>query len=106
MSIQKVNAIVRVSALEAIEQTLKDAGVGGLTISRVRGFGAYRNFFRGDWTHRYAQVEIFTARARTIADLIVDAAHTGQTGDGIVAIEPVDSLIRIRDRTSVSDNEG
>lgn len=103
---QKIEAIVRVSALEPIEEALKDAGVSGLTISRVRGFGAYRNYFRDDWTHRYARLEIFTSRAQEIADLIIESAGTGQAGDGIVAIEPVDKVIRIKDRETISDGEG
>lgn len=106
MPMQKIEAIIRVSALEPVEETLQNAGVRGLTISRVRGFGAYRNYFRDDWTHRYARLEIFTSRASEIADLIVDSAHTGQSGDGIVAIEPVDKAIRIKDRETISDGEG
>lgn len=105
MSIQKIEAVIRVSALEPVEETLQNAGVGGLTISRVRGYGAYRNYFRDDWTHRYARLEIFTSRAREIAALIVDAAHTGESGDGIVAIEPVDEAIRIKTRQAIQNGE-
>jgi len=102
---RKIEAIIRVSALEPVEEALRNAGVSGLTISRVRGFGAYRNYFRDDWTHRYARLEIFTSRAAEIADLIVDSAHTGQSGDGIVAIEPVDKAIRIRSRKVITNGE-
>lgn len=105
MTTQQIEAIIRVSALEPVEEALKNAGVSGLTISRVRGYGAYRNYFRDDWTHRYARLEIFTSRAREIADLIVDSAHTGQAGDGIVAIEPVDEVIRIKTRDGFQSGE-
>lgn len=106
MSMQKVEAIVRFSALEGIEEALKEAGISGLTVSPVRGFGEYRNFFRDDWTHRFARVEIFTTRAEEIADLIAEAAHTGGAGDGLVAIEPVDRVVRIRDRQTIENGEG
>lgn len=106
MPMQKIEAIIRVSALEPVEEALRNAGVSGLTISRVRGFGAYRNYFRDDWTHRYARVEIYSSRAQEIAGLIIDSAHTGQAGDGIVAIEPVDEVIRIRNRKTISKGEG
>lgn len=106
MSMQKLEAIVRFSALENVENALKEADISGLTVSPVRGFGEYRNFFRDDWTHRFARVEIFTTRAEEIADLIVEAAHTGAAGDGLVAIEPVERVVRIRDRRIIEDGEG
>lgn len=106
MSTRKVEAIVRFSALEGVEDALKEAGINGLTVSPVRGFGEYRNFFRDDWTHRFARIEIFTTRAEEIANLIVEAAHTGAAGDGLVAIEPVDQVVRIRDRKTIENGEG
>lgn len=106
MSMQKVEAIVRFSALESIESALQKAAIGGLTVSPVRGFGEYRNFFRDDWTHRFARIEVFTTRATEIADLIAEAAHTGAAGDGLIAIEPVDRVIRIRDRRTIESGEG
>lgn len=106
MSTRKVEAIVRFSALESVEDALKEAGVSGLTVSPVRGFGEYRNFFRDDWTHRFARIEIFTTRAEEIADLIVETAHTGVAGDGLVAIQPVDRIDRIRDQRTIENGEG
>lgn len=106
MSMQKIEAIVRFSALEGVEHALKEAGISGLTVSPVRGFGEYRNFFRDDWTHRFARVEIFTTRAPKIADLIMETAHTGAAGDGLIAIEPVDRVIRIRNRETIENGEG
>lgn len=106
MSMQKVEAIVRFSALESVERALQEAGISGLTVSPVRGFGEYRNFFRDDWTHRFARIEIFTSRTEEIADLIVETAHTGAAGDGLIAIEPVDRVVRIRDRQAIKNGEG
>jgi len=106
MSMQKVEAIVRFSALESVGRALEEAGISGLTVSPVRRFGEYRNFFRDDWTHRFARIEVFTSRAEEIADLIVETAHTGAAGDGLIAIQPVDRVVRIRDRKTIENGEG
>ena len=98
MSIAKITAIVRPSALPAIEKMLQDAGVPGMSVSTVKGFGDYADFFRSDWMITQARIEVFvsSARAEEIAERIMDAAHTGVEGDGIVAIEPVTTLYHIR----------
>lgn len=100
MDLKRVTAIVRTDVLEDVERRLRQLGVPGLTVSRVKGFGEYANFFTPDWTSACARIEIFTdaAQAQQIIDTIMQAAHTGTSGDGIVAVQPVDSLFRIRDR--------
>ena len=100
MDLKKVTAIVRTDILEDVERHLRQLGVPGLTVWRVKGFGEYANFFTPDWTSACARIEIFTdaAQAQQIVDTILQAAHTGTAGDGIVAVIPVDGLFRIRDR--------
>lgn len=97
-SFRKVTAIVRTVALENVEQCLKSAGVPGISVTKVKGYGEYKNFFRHDWLSEYARIEIFLRRNRAdeIARIIVEAAQTGQPGDGVVAILPVESLYQIR----------
>ena len=99
MDLKRVTAIVRTDVLEDVERRLRQLGVPGLTVSRVKGFGEYANFFTPDWTSACACIEIFTDAAQTqqIVDTIMQAAHTGTAGDGIVAVLPVDGLFRIRD---------
>jgi nitrogen regulatory protein P-II 1 len=94
----KVTAIVRTVALENVEQHLKTINVPGISVTKVKGYGEYKNFFRHDWVIEYARIEIFLQRKRAdeVVRTIVDAAQTGQPGDGLVAILPVESLYRIR----------
>jgi nitrogen regulatory protein P-II 1 len=55
----------------------------------------------------YARLEIYceTSRAEEIAQAIMDTAHTGQSGDGIVAIIPVERMYRIRSKTEAKHEE-
>ena len=100
MDIKKVTAIVRTDVLEDVERHLRQLGVPGLTVWRVKGFGEYANFLSPDWKSAHARLEIFAdaAQAQQIVDTVMRAAHTGTCGDGIVAVLPVDGLFRIRDR--------
>ena len=98
MSFAKVTAIVRPSAVPEIEKQLRADGVPGMTVSRVKGYGDYADFFRKDWMVTHVRIEVFIAEshAEKIAETIMNAAHTGLEGDGLVAILPVSSIYHIR----------
>lgn len=103
MPLRKVTAIVRCTLLEQVERRLQEVGVPGMTVTHVKGFGEYANFFRRDWTVTHARIEIFTPQVSVdrIVDAIQDAAHTGAPGDGIIAVLPVERLYRIREKRQV-----
>ena len=100
MKFRKVTAIISRDALERVESALQAQGVHGVSVTRSKGFGEYANFFQHDWMSSHLRVEVFAARehAESVARAIVDAAHTGLPGDGIVAIVPVEELYVIRTR--------
>lgn len=102
MELRKVTAIVRALALERVERGLREIGVPGLTVTRVKGYGEYANFFSKDWMTDHVRIEIFTAASRVdrILEVICSAACTGEPGDGIIAVLPVEHLYRIRDRAN------
>lgn len=108
MPLKYVIAIVRTDVLEDVECRLRHIGVPGMTVSPFKGFGEYANFFTPDWTSAYARVEIFTdvAQAPQIVNAIMQAAHTGTAGDGIVSVLPVDTLYRIRDSRELASLHG
>ena len=99
MELKQVTAIIRTDVLKDVENRLKQLGVPGITVTRVKGFGEYANFLTPDWMSAYAQIEIFTdtTQADQIVEGIVKTAHTGTAGDGIVVVLPVDKVYRIRD---------
>ncbi len=100
MELRLVVGIVRPGALEPVEKKLQEIGVRGLTVIRGKGYGAYANFFSRNWLVDQVKLEIYVEqdRADTVAQAILDAAHTGSPGDGIVAILPVDKVYNIRTR--------
>ena len=107
MQFRKVTAIVQCSALEAVERSLQQADVKGVTVTRVKGYGEYADFFARDWMSEHVRLEIFTHRQRVdgILEAIFRAASTGTKGDGIVAVLPVESVFRIRDRAAADPDD-
>lgn len=49
--------------LEAVEQRLPRAGVKGVTVTHVKGYGEYADFFSHDWHVRHVRLEMFTEGA-------------------------------------------
>ena len=99
MQLRKVTAIVRSGLLEAVEERLIGVGVRGVTITRVKGFGEYADFYSRDWLTEHVRIEIFMSadRVAVVRDAIMSAARTGEQGDGIIAVLPLEELYRIRD---------
>ncbi|MBZ5497665.1 MAG: P-II family nitrogen regulator [Acidobacteriia bacterium] len=108
MEFAKVTAIIRNEMVENVEVALEKAGVSGFTVTNVKGVGEWEkkfSFFAGPSTH--CKIEIFTEenRAEQIAGVIMDAAHTGSVGDGLVAVLPVHKVFRIRTKTLAKSGE-
>ena len=93
MAFKKITALVRCTLLDTVEHRLQEAGVRGLTITHVRGYGEHANLYREDWTVRHARIEIFLDEADVdrIVTVIKAAACTG-----IVAV-PVERFEHIRE---------
>jgi len=106
MELKLVVAIIRTHALESVEVRLREMGVRGLTVSRAKGFGAHANFFSADWLVDQVKIELFLEqdRAESIAQAILDTAHSGSRGDGIVAILPVEKVYSVRTRSEEVPN--
>ena len=100
MEFRKVTAIIRPDVLENVEKALHALSVPGVSVTRVKGFGEYKNFYTPDWMGTHVRVEVFIGqhRADEVAKAIMDAAHTGTEGDGIVAVLPVEAVYHIRTR--------
>lgn len=100
MKYRKITAIIHPSKLQAVEEQLKQLSVPGISVGKVQGYGEAPNFFNSDWTSANARIEVFIdeGRAQQVAQAIMDMAHTGKAGDGIVAMLPVESLYRVRTR--------
>lgn len=98
MELRKVTAIIRSSSLQQVEERLQVMNVRGMSVSNVKGYGEYANFFTHDWQVTHSRIEIFTEKsnAEKIARAIMETAHSGKSGDGFIAILPVEKLFCIR----------
>ena len=100
-----VTAIVKPFKLDDIQEALKSAGVVGMTVSEVRGFGRQGGHTE---TYRGAEYKIdFVPKVKidvvteddlvdAIIEAITGAASTGKIGDGKIWVTDVDDLVRIR----------
>ena len=102
---KKVEAIIRPFKLEDVKLALDNAGIVGMTVSEVRGFGRQKGQverYRGsEFTVEFLQklkieVVIDDGRVDTVVNAIAEAAKTGEIGDGKIFISPVDTVVRIR----------
>jgi len=107
MKYRKITAIFRSDAYKKVEQRLQELGVQGFSISHVKGYGEYADLYSSDWMTSHARLEIFTdeEKVETIVEAIMDSAHVGLAGDGIVAVLPVEKLYRIRTRSEIQPDE-
>ena len=110
---KKVEAIIRPFKLEDVKVALVEAGIIGMTVSEVRGFGRQKGQverYRGsEFTVEFLQklkidVVVDNERVEDVVKAIADAARTGEIGDGKIFISSVDSVVRIRtgDRDSTA----
>ena len=100
-----VTAIVKPFKLDDVKNALELIGIAGLTVSEVQGFGRQRGHtevYRGaeyqvDFVPK-VRIEVVVSEldAARVVDAVVEAASTGQIGDGKVWVSPVESVVRVR----------
>jgi nitrogen regulatory protein PII len=102
---KKVEAIIRPFKLEDVKIALVNAGIVGMTVSEVRGFGRQKGQverYRGsEFTVEFLQklkleIVVDDDKVDTVVSAIQDAARTGEIGDGKIFVSSVNSVIRIR----------
>jgi nitrogen regulatory protein P-II 1 len=100
-----ITAIVKPHRLEEVKDSLREAGVTGLTVTEVRGYGrqgGHDETYRGSEYHIdflpkvKVEVLIATEDVDRVTKVLADAARTGQIGDGKVWVVAVDRAMRIR----------
>ena len=98
MNFCKLSAIIQVGRVDLVEKKLTELGVTGYTKMSVSGVGEYSNTFvaGGVCTHVRFEIYIQESRAHAVMEGIMEAAHTGSEGDGIVVLSPVNEIYRIR----------
>ena len=102
---KKIEAIIKPFKLDDVKEALTGAGIIGMTVSEVRGFGrqkGHTEMYRGgEYTVDFLpkiKIEIVVpdALADKVVALVSGAARTGSIGDGKVFVEPLEEAFRIR----------
>jgi nitrogen regulatory protein P-II 1 len=103
--VKKIEAIIKPFKLDDVKDALTKAGVHGMTISEVKGFGrqrGHKEVYRGaeyqvDFVPK-VKVEVVVDEDLTgrVVEAILATAHTGKFGDGKIFVYPVEEAIRIR----------
>jgi nitrogen regulatory protein P-II 1 len=102
---KKIEAVIRPHLLDAVKNALSEAGVVGMTVSEVKGFGRQKGHTE---TYRGTEYQVdFLPKLKVevvLADGLVEAAvaaivataRTGKFGDGKVFVTPLNDVVRIR----------
>ena len=100
-----VSAIIKPFKLDDVRSALSEIGVKGLTVYEVKGFGrqkGHTELYRGaeyvvDYIPKIKiEIAIDDDQVDAVVDAIVEAAKTGNIGDGKIFITPLDNVIRVR----------
>jgi nitrogen regulatory protein P-II 1 len=102
---KRIEAIIKPFKLDEVKEALTNAGIEGMTVSEVKGFGrqkGHSELYRG---HEYfvdfvpkIKIEMLVedSQALELVKVIEIAARTGKIGDGKILVLPVDVAVRIR----------
>ena len=95
MNIKRITIIVPIDRLVDLEKCLRAAGVHGMTVDHVQGFGEHANYFRSDLLCENVQVQVFTSedRCEEVIGAAKQFANDEHISAGILAIENIDRLI-------------
>jgi len=110
---KKIEAIIKPFKLEDVKDALVEAGIEGMTVSEVKGYGrqqGHSELYRGaEYIVEFIpkiKIELVVSTdeyAKIAVDIISKVAKTGKIGDGKIFISSIDSVLRIR--TDESDEE-
>jgi len=102
---KKIEAVIRPEKLDEVRQALENADCGGLMISEIEGHGKQKGMVR-QWRGEKYRLELLPKMkvdvvvndkdVDSIVRIIVNAARTGEVGDGKIFVSDVQDAIRIR----------
>jgi nitrogen regulatory protein P-II 1 len=102
---KKIEAVIKPFKLDDVREALSEAGVTGLTVTEVKGFGrqkGHTELYRGaeyviDFLPKVKiEVVVTDAQVDRCIEAIISAARTGKIGDGKIFVSPTEQVVRIR----------
>jgi nitrogen regulatory protein P-II 1 len=100
-----ITAIVKPFTLDDVKVGLEEAGVLGMTVSEIQGYGrqkGHTEVYRGaeysvDFVPKVRiEVVVDDSIVDKVVDSIIRTARTGKIGDGKVWVSPVETIVRVR----------
>jgi nitrogen regulatory protein P-II 1 len=106
--LKKIECFIQPFKLEEVKNALIDAGVEGITLSDVSGFGKQRGYIAGEIPNKEVkflpkvklEIVVDEEILDNVTNTIVRLAQTGEFGSGKIFILPVEDAIRIRTQES------
>ena len=105
--LKKIEAIIREDKLNDVKDALKEMGIVGLNVFEIRGHGRQGGIKLSGRSGSYPvdllpkiQINIVLSEhnLEETIEAILQSAYTGETGDGLIFVYPVEEVIRIRTR--------
>jgi nitrogen regulatory protein P-II 1 len=109
---KKIEAIIKPFKLDEVKEALQEAGIQGLSVTEVKGFGrqkGHTELYRGaeyvvDFLPKVKiEVVLTDDMVEPAIEAITNAARTDKIGDGKIFVSPVEQAIRIRTGESGDD---
>ncbi len=107
-----ITAIIKPFKLDAVREALASAGIDGMTVTEVKGYGrqkGHTEIYRGaEYLVSFVpklriEVAVPDEVADKVVEAIADSARTGEIGDGKIFVMPIDHALRIRTGEGDSD---
>jgi len=109
---KKIEAIIKPFKLEDVKEALAEAGITGMTVTDVKGYGrqqGHSELYRGaeyvvDFLAK-TKIDLIVAEedVEKIVQIISESAKTGKIGDGKIFVSSIEQVVRIR--TGETDKE-
>lgn len=102
---KKIEAIIKPYKMEEVKDALSEAGIDGMTVTEVKGFGSHKGhtevFHGSEYTVDYLpkvkiEVVVSDGRAAEAVGAVLRGARTGKIGDGKIFVQAVEDALRIR----------
>ena len=105
LEMKKVEAVIKPFKLDDVKDALHAAGVSGITVTEVKGFGrqkGHTELYRGaeyviDFLPKVkVEVVVEDSLVDNVVDAIAESARTGRIGDGKIFVSDIEQAVRIR----------
>jgi len=100
-----ITAIIKPFKLDDVRDALAEAGIQGMTVTEVRGFGrqkGHTELYRGaeyvvDFLPKLKlEIAVADERAEEVVEAIAESAASGRIGDGKIFVQDLEQAVRIR----------